>query len=144
MSAAHKLVVISGRIEPSFLSTDTGECFCWPTLDEPNEELFPYPWSPDDEFAILGDDDTVAISPGFYTGPPPSTPEYLAPENHPANILVQRIIASADKLFFISHPIGSGDIPEWCLVRVAFKDTVSLYSSCVVDVRYLVDFYLLC
>jgi len=111
-------------------------------LAELNEDLFPYPWSPDEEFIILEDNDTVAISLGFYTGPPSSTPEYLALEIPPANVLVQRIITSSDKLFFISHPIGSRDIREWRLVRVAFEDTMSLYSSCVLDGHYLVDFYL--
>jgi hypothetical protein len=54
----------------------------------------------------------------------------------------QRIISSRDRLFFISHAIGSGDICKWRLVRVAFEATMSLYSSCLVDGRYLVDFYI--
>jgi hypothetical protein len=47
-----------------------------------------------------------------------------------------------DRLFFVSHPIGSGDVCEWCLVCVVLEATMSLYSSCLVDGRYLVDFYL--
>jgi hypothetical protein len=75
-------------------------------------------------------------------GPPPSTPTYSAPDIPPANILAQHIILSRDRLFFISHAISSGDICEWRLVRVAFESTMSLYSSCLVDGRYLVDFYI--
>jgi hypothetical protein len=56
--------------------------------------------------------------------------------------LAQRIILSQDRLFFISHTIGSGDICKWHLVRVAFETTMSLYSSCLVDGLYLVDFYI--
>ncbi len=62
------------------------------------------------------DDDASIPSPGFYTGPPPSVPKYSTPNIPPANVLAQRIIASLDKLFFVSHPIRSGDVREWCLV----------------------------
>jgi hypothetical protein len=75
-------------------------------------------------------------------GPPPSMPTYSAPDIPPANILAQRIISSQDRLFFISHAIGSGDIREWHLVGVAFEATMSLYSSFFVDGYYLVDFYI--
>ena len=82
-------------------------------------------------------------SPGFYTGgPPPLAPEYSSPTIPPATILAQQIIASSDKLFFISNSIGSGDVQEWLLVPVAFTATMSLYFSCLVDGHYLVDFYL--
>jgi hypothetical protein len=86
--------------------------------------------------------DEAFPSPGFYTGPPPSTLTYSAPDIPPANVLAQRIILSRDRLFFISHTIGSGDICKWHLVCVAFETTMSLYSSCLVDGRYLVDFYI--
>ncbi len=75
-------------------------------------------------------------------GPPLSTPTYSAPDIPPANVLAQRIILSRDRLFFISHAIDSGDVSEWHLVCVAFEATKSLYSSCLVDGRYLVDFIL--
>jgi len=125
------------RAPSNFLSADTGKSFHWPTLAEMNNKLFPYPWLPDDAVAAFEEEDMVTNSPGFYTGPPPSKPHYSAPGVPPANVLVQRIIASSDKLFFISHHIGSGD-----KVCVAFDATMSLYSSCAVDGRYLVDFYL--
>ncbi len=41
------------RVSANFLSTDTGECFRWPTLAELNEDFFPYPWSPDEEFSRM-------------------------------------------------------------------------------------------
>jgi hypothetical protein len=68
-------------------------------------------------------------------------PKYSAPNIPPANVLAQRIIASSDRLFFVSQSIGSGDVHEWCLVRVVLEATMSLYSSCLVDGHYLVDFY---
>jgi hypothetical protein len=81
-----------------------------------NQKLFPYPWSFGKDFKMHLDDDASIPSPGFYTGPPPSVPKYSTPNIPPANVLAQRIIASLDKLFFVSHPIRSGDVREWCLV----------------------------
>jgi hypothetical protein len=111
-------------------------------LAELNKGLFPYDWDLDPNLSNHPDDDKAIPSPGFYMGPPPSTPTYSAPDIPPANVLAQRIISSQDRLFFISHAIRSGDIREWRLVCVAFEATMSLYSSCLVDGRYLVDFYI--
>jgi hypothetical protein len=80
--------------------------------------------------------------PGFYTGPPPSALLYTAPTIPPAAILAQQIVKSSDKLFFISNGIGAEDVREWRLVRVALEATMAFYSSCLVDGRYLIDFYI--
>jgi hypothetical protein len=69
-------------------------------------------------------------------------PKYFTPTIPLANVLAQQIIASLDKLFFILNSIGSSDVWEWRLVSVAFEATMSLYSSCLVEGHYLVDFYL--
>ncbi len=111
-------------------------------MAELNKDLFPCHWDLDTNLLAHQDDDKAIPSPGFYTGPPPSTPTYSTPDIPPANVLAQRIIASKDRLFFIPHAIGSGDVRVWHLVRVAFEATMSLYSSCLVDGCYLVDFYL--
>ncbi len=55
--------------------------------------------------------------------------------------LVLLIIASKDKLFFILHKVGTS-CWEWRLVRVALKDSLSLYRACLQDGRCLVRFYI--
>ena len=47
-----------------------------------------------------------------------------------------------DRLFFVSHSIGANDAQEWCLARLAFNDSVSIYSSCTLDGRFLFEFYI--
>jgi hypothetical protein len=130
------------KISAQYLTKDKGLDFSWPTLAKLNKDLFPYPWSFGKEFNAHFIGNAANPSPGFYTGPPPLAPKYSSPTIPPATILAQQIIASSDKLFFISYSIGSGDVREWRLVRVAFKATMSLYPSCLVDSHYLVDFYL--
>jgi hypothetical protein len=75
------------------------------------QELFPYPWSHNEEFnELLSEDASSIIVPGFYTGPPPFAPKCTAPTIPPAAILAQQLIKILDKLFFISNSIGSGDV----------------------------------
>ncbi len=130
------------KVSAQILTTDWSIDFSWPTLAELNEDLFPYPWSYGKEFdgTLIGDTDIVPQ--GFFIGPPPLAPKYSAPMIPPTNVLAKQIIASSDKLLFILHSTGSGKVQEWRLVRVAFNATVSLYTSCLMDGHYLVDFYL--
>ncbi len=58
-------------------------------------------------------------------------------------LLAPQIIASTDKLFFITHNIGASHCYEWRLVRVAFTDSISLYPASLQDGRFLVEFYVL-
>ncbi len=60
-----------------------------------------------------------------------------------ANILAQRIISSADKLFFIPRRIGGSitDICEWCLICIVLTVTLSSYPSCLEDSKHVVYFY---
>jgi hypothetical protein len=37
----------------------------------------------------------------------------------------------------------AGDYHEWCLVRVAFNDSIGAYPSCLQMGRFLVDFYIM-
>jgi hypothetical protein len=99
---------------------------------------------PHEEFNqyLSEDDDSLRTVPGFYTGPPPSAPLNTAPTIPPAAILAQQIVKSSDKLFFFSNGIGAGNVREWRLVRVALEATMVSYYSCLVDGRYLVDFYI--
>jgi hypothetical protein len=91
---------------------------------------------------LLSIDPSSILVPGFYTGPPPFAAKCTAPTIPPAAILAQRLIKSSDKLCFISNSIGSGDVREWRIVRVAFEASMASYSSCLVDGQYLVDFYI--
>ena len=75
-----------------------------------------------------------------HTRPPPTPPLCFVPAIPSATILAQRIINSANKLFFISKTIEFG-IREWHLVRVAFSASTSSYPSCLEDGKYIVDFY---
>ena len=52
------------------------------------------------------------------------------------------IINSVDRLFFVAHSTGANDSREWRLVRIAFSDSMSLYPSCMLDGRFLFEFYI--
>jgi hypothetical protein len=131
-------------VDANFITSTDALIFRWPTLAELNEELCPYPWSHNEEFNqyFSSDADLLSIVPGFYTGPSPSAPICTAPTIPPAAILAQQIIRSSDKLFVMSNRIGAGDVREWRLVRVAFEASMASYPSCLIDGRYLVDFYI--
>ncbi len=128
----------SFHVSKHYLTTQTEVMlFHWPTLDEMNSELF----SPNDIYELL----TKAVDENFpilYTGLPPLGPSPYSPTIPPANILAQKIVSSLDKLFFLSIPIGSGEVCEWHLVRVALEALMSSYPLCLTDSCYLVDFYI--
>jgi hypothetical protein len=67
-----------------------------------NEEVFPDIWALDRDFPYDPDDDRALTLPGFYTGPPPSTPTYSAPNIPPANVLAQRIMISYSSYSILS------------------------------------------
>ncbi len=90
------------KVATNFATTNDSISFTWPTMAELNEELFPYPWSHNEEFSeVLSGEPSATIVPGFYTGPPPFAPKCTAPTIPPAAILAQQLIKSSDKLFFI-------------------------------------------
>ncbi len=84
---------------------------------------------------------TSMSKPILYNGPLP----LLVPHNPPLiphlSTLVASIIGSSDKLFFVSHLLGNQSTREWCLIFVAFVNSVSLSPSCLQDGCYLVEFY---
>jgi hypothetical protein len=97
-------------IPTQFHTTSDFLSFKWPTLAELNEELNP-------NFGVVTEDDahdsgdSIALTQGFYTGPPPFGPQRCIPNTPSANILAQCISSSADKLFFISKKI-SGSVND--------------------------------
>jgi hypothetical protein len=117
------------QVAANFITTNDALAFKWPTLAKLNKELFPYPWSHNKGFNAYLSNNSPSTIPGFYTGPPPLAPNFIAPTIPPSAVLSQQIIKSSDKLFFISNSIGSGNAQEWCLVCVAFKALMASYSS---------------
>ncbi len=129
------------RVSTNFLRTNDALTFHWPTLSELNDKLLPYLWSLED-IGEYHSNNSPSMFPGFYTKPPPSAPQCIAPTIPPSAILALLIIKSSDKLFFILNPIGSMDIWEWRLICVAFKASMASYPSCLINGQYLIDFYI--
>jgi hypothetical protein len=131
-------------VAPStFATTSDAFHFTWPTLAELNDEFFDEDY-PIGEDALLDDGDSIIVIPGHYTGPPPPAPTCSIPSVPSANTLAQRVINSADKLFFVAHRVGgiNDDVREWRLVRVALAATTSSYPSCLDDGRYIVEYFI--
>jgi hypothetical protein len=76
------------------------------------------------------------------TGPPPAGPTHSIPTTPAIHLLTAAIINSVDRLLFVSHSIGANTSCEWRLVRIAFSDSMSLYPSCMLDGRFLFEFYI--
>ncbi len=130
------------KVPAWFLTTDQASGFHWPSLLELNDDLLPFPWSSEAEHHHYLAGNTIKTLKAMHTGLPPSSPEYCTPTIPPLNILTWSIIQSSDKLFFISNSIGSNDACKWCLVWVAFQESISWYPSCLQDGRFLVEFYI--
>jgi hypothetical protein len=79
----------------------------------------------------------------MYTGPPPLPADLHPPSVPPISSLVAGIIASTDRLFFVSHSLGYPSFWEWHLICVAFLDSTALSPSCLQDGCFLVEFYTL-
>ncbi len=123
--------------EQYITTTNNDTPFCWPALEEMNPELLP----PKD-ICDTSTDNMKEDIPILYTGPPLLRPTPYAPTIPPANVRAQSIISSANKLFFLSVPVGSGKVCKWRLIQVALETLMSCYSSCLVDGQYLVDYYI--
>ena len=130
-----------------YLTTDTMHDFHWPTLSELNDELDPFIVdsidNDEDTMNTSSDeDDDVDHATIMYTGPAPAAPAPNLPTIPPFPSLIAAIIASTDRLFFISHAIAANGVREWRLIRVALQDSIALSPSCLQDGRFLVDFYI--
>ncbi len=88
-------------------------------------------------------DDPPFLPPVMYHGPPPSPPPAPTDSLLPPSIttLAPQIILSADRLFLVAHKITAANSHKWCLVRVAFQDSILLYPSALQDGQFLVKFY---
>jgi hypothetical protein len=66
---------------------------------------------------------------------------HVIPKIPAIHLLTAAIIWSSNHLFFVLHSIGSNEAQKWCLVRVAFEDSISIYPSCTQDGQFLFQFY---
>jgi hypothetical protein len=123
-------------------TTDRCEDFHWPSLSELNDDIASFEWSDDAEFQRYLRGDFITTLPVLAAGPPPVAPLRTIPSSPATHLLTAAIIQSSDKLYFVSHSIGSNDEREWRLARVAFQVSMSLYPSCTQDGRYLFEFYI--
>ena len=92
-------------IPTNFITTSDALRFTWPTLAELNTEILGDDGLMDND-ELLDTGDLIIPVAGLNIGPPPAAPSCSIPAVPSANSLAQRIIISADKLFFISHKIG--------------------------------------
>jgi hypothetical protein len=101
------------RIASHFLTKGDFRDFHFPTLAELNDELWPFPWVDDEErLQVLSGDEVVEVH-NFYTGPPPSLAIPGPPSPPILSSFIANIIASSDRLFFISHSLGNPTAREW-------------------------------
>jgi hypothetical protein len=115
--------------------------FHWPTLAELNDEIAPFPWANEVERLCILSGNDVNVQPILYNGPPPLLVPHIPPLIPHLSTLVAGIITSSDKLFFVLHSLGNQSTREWCLIRVAFANSVSISPSCLQDGRFPVEFY---
>jgi hypothetical protein len=132
----------SFKAPANLATTDRCEDFNWPSLSELNDKIAPFEWSDDAEFQRYLRGDFITTLPVLAAGPPPAAPLHTIPSIPATHLLTAAIIQSSDKLFFVSHSIGSNDVREWRLARVAFQDSMSLYPLCTQDGWYLFEFYI--
>ena len=79
----------------------------------------------------------------MYQGLLPAPSSYLPPAIPPLSTLFQQIIQSRNRLFFVSHSIGTASSREWRLVRVNLDKSMATNPTCMQDGQFLVEFYIL-
>ena len=84
-----------------------------------------------------GNDSTNAIKPTANT-PILALPSILKDINFPS--LIQSIIASEDKLFFINYIVPNGQRKEWKLAQLDFSLSVKKSKSCISDGMFIMNF----
>jgi hypothetical protein len=130
------------KVTAQYLTTDTAFAFHWPSLSELNDEMPELKLMSEDERWLYLSGDSISTLPVMYTGLPSVAPSYSLPAIPELSILTQFVIKSLDLLFFISHSIGPNEAREWRLVRVAFKESMSSYPSCLQDGCFLLEFFI--
>ena len=113
------------------------------TLAELLAECFE--WHEGEESTVLADDSLCEEIELFHanvlTSPCPPTTTPSAPPVPLIGPLVASLLASDDKLFFISHRVPGSGVTEWSLVRIILRDSLKEHPNCLQDSRFLVDFF---
>ena len=72
-----------------------------------------------------------------------TSPQNLDPRppnlQYTSNVLVPKIIASKDHLFFISHKINGQERNKWKLIQVDLRSTMALNPSALTDGKYIAN-----
>jgi hypothetical protein len=90
--------------------------FHFPTLSKLNDKFELILWIDDNERVRVFSTDKIEEEQVLYQGPPPLPAVYTPPPIPPISTLVASIIASSDRLFFVSHSLGNPAVREWRLV----------------------------
>jgi hypothetical protein len=130
------------KVASNLAITNRCTAFHWPSLSKLNDKFAPFPWANDDKFQKYIHGDSITKLPVLEMGPPPAAPAHSIPKLPAIHLLMAAIINSVDRLFFVSHSIGANTSREWRLVRIAFSDSMSLYPSCMLDGKFLFEFYI--
>ena len=89
-------------------------------------------------------DDLLCVDIEVFAASPttrPSTQAPIAPSVPDIGPITASILASDDKLFFISHCVPGFYMTEWALARVDLKRSVQAHPAALQDGQFLVDFY---
>ena len=130
------------KVSSNFAITSQCAAFHWPSLYELNDEFAPFPWANDAKFQQYLHRYCVTKLPVLAMGPPPADPIHSIPKTPAIHLLTAAIINSVDRLFFVSHSIGAKKSREWRLVQISFSNLMLLYPSCMLDEKFLFEFYI--
>ena len=113
----------------------------FPSLAELNAEIFD--WQEGEEEIVLADHSLCADIEIFSAAavPPPPILAPVAPRVPGIGPLTASILASVDKLFFVSYRVPGSAMTEWALVRVDLQRSIQAHPAALQDGRFLVDFY---
>jgi hypothetical protein len=98
-----------------------------------NNEFCPFPWIDDKERQRVMSRNNFEEADILYHGLPPLLATLSPPAKPILTHLVSSILASSDRLLFISHLLGHPTTREWRLVQVAFADSTALSPLCLQD-----------
>ena len=130
------------------LASSADDSIHFPSLSELNAEMFEWYSGEEEALAVTKslciELDVFAINASAEPTPQPiptPTAAPLAPVLPTLSDLTVKLLASADKLFFIAHMIPGSSVSEWHLVQVDLSATMREHPTALQDGRLLVNFY---
>ena len=117
-----------------------GSDFIFSILAELNAECSE--WNENKEYMVFADDLICVDIEEFTTAPTPCPPNQasIAPSVPEIGPLTASILASDDKLFFVSHHVPGSAMTECALARVDLQLSGQAHPASLQDGRFLVDF----